>query len=41
MAELAAQIRSRQSLVLKALPAPVTARERKRFALAIEIARSY
>jgi len=27
--------------VLKALPAPVTARERKRFALAIEIARSY
>ena len=41
MAELAAQIRSRQSLVLKALPAPVTAGERKRFALAIEIARSY
>lgn len=27
--------------MLKALPAPVTARERKRFALAIEIARSY
>ncbi|HQG22268.1 MAG TPA: HD domain-containing protein [Bacteroidales bacterium] len=41
MAELAAQIRSRQSLVLKALPAPVSAGERKRFALAIEIARSY
>jgi len=41
MAELAAQIRSRQSLVLKALPAPVSAGEKKRFALAIEIARSY
>ena len=41
MAELAAQIRSRQSLVLKALPAPVSAGDRKRLALAIEIARSY
>jgi len=41
MAELAAQIRSRQSLVLKALPAPVTAGERKSLTLAVEIARSY
>ena len=41
MAELAAQIRSRQSLVLKALPAPVTAEDRKALSLATEIARSY
>lgn len=41
MAELAAQIRSRQSLVLKALPGPVSEAEKKMFGQAVEIARSY
>ena len=41
MAELAAQIRSRQSLVLKALPAPATAGDRKALTIATDIARSY
>ncbi len=41
MAELAAQIRSRQSLVLKALPPPVSKEERKILSTAIDIAREY
>jgi GTP pyrophosphokinase len=41
MAELAAQIRSRQSLVLKALPAPVSDTDRKALSLATDIARTY
>ena len=41
MAELAAQIRNRQSLVLKALPAPVTAADRRALSLATDIARDY
>jgi GTP pyrophosphokinase len=41
MAELAAQIRSRQSLVLKALPGPVTEPERRMLNRATEIARGY
>jgi GTP pyrophosphokinase len=39
MAELAAQIRSRQSLVLKALPSPVSESDRKMLSLATEIAK--
>ncbi|MFZ2285408.1 MAG: HD domain-containing protein [Bacteroidales bacterium] len=39
MADLAAQIRSRQSLVLKGLPGPVTEADRKAFSLATDIAR--
>jgi len=38
MADLAAQIRSRQSLVLKALPGPVTEADKKSLNLATEIA---
>jgi len=41
MAELAAQIRSRQSLVLKALPSPVSEADRKMLTLATDIAKSY
>ncbi len=41
MAELAAQIRSRQNLVLKALPGPVSEADRKMLVQAVEIARSY
>lgn len=41
MAELAAQIRNRQSLVLKALPAPVTAADRMILSLATDIAKAY
>lgn len=41
MAELAAQIRSRQSLVLKALPPPVSKEERKILSTAIDLAREY
>ena len=41
MAELAAQIRNRQSLVLKALPAPVTEADRRALNIATDIARSY
>jgi len=41
MAELGTQIRSRQSLVLKALPGPVTETDKKMLGLAIEIARDY
>ncbi|MDM8001606.1 MAG: HD domain-containing protein [Bacteroidota bacterium] len=40
MAELAAQIRSRQSLVLKALPGPVTEAEKRLLARATEIAKA-
>ena len=41
MAELAAQIRSRQSLVLKALPPPVSNDDRKTLSTAVNIAREY
>jgi len=41
MAELAAQIRSRLSLVLKALPPPVSEADRKTLSLATDIAKSY
>ena len=41
MAELAAQIRSRQNLVLKALPAPVPDADSRALSLATEIARTY
>lgn len=40
MADLAVQIRSRQSLVLKALPGPVTEADKKLFSLATDIARA-
>lgn len=40
MADLAVQIRSRQSLVLKALPGPVTEADKKTFSLATDIARA-
>jgi GTP pyrophosphokinase len=41
MAELAAQIRNRQSLVLKALPAPVTEADRRALNIATDIAKAY
>jgi GTP pyrophosphokinase len=41
MAELGAQIRSRQSLVLKALPGPVNEADRKMLSIATEIARAH
>ncbi len=41
MADLAVQIRSRQSLVLKALPGPVTEADKKSLNLATDIARAY
>ncbi|NLE34041.1 MAG: bifunctional (p)ppGpp synthetase/guanosine-3',5'-bis(diphosphate) 3'-pyrophosphohydrolase [Bacteroidales bacterium] len=41
MAELAAQIRSRQNLVLKALPPPVSREDRKMLSTAVDIARAY
>lgn len=41
MAELGAQIRSRQSLVLKAMPGPVTEADKKMLQLATEIAGNY
>ncbi|MRR19263.1 bifunctional (p)ppGpp synthetase/guanosine-3',5'-bis(diphosphate) 3'-pyrophosphohydrolase [bacterium] len=40
MADIAAQIRSRQSLVLKALPGPVTEADKKSLNLATDIARA-
>ncbi|MFN2313893.1 MAG: HD domain-containing protein, partial [Bacteroidales bacterium] len=40
MADLAVQIRSRQSRVLKALPGPVTEADKKVFSLATDIARA-
>lgn len=41
MAELTVQIRNRQSLVLKALPAPVSEADRKALIIATEIAKAY
>ena len=41
MAELAAQIRNRLSLVLKALPPPVSESDRRLLTLATDIARAY
>lgn len=41
MAELGAQLRSRQSLVLKALTGPVTAAEREMLSMATDIARAH
>ena len=41
MADLGAQIRSRQSLVLKALPGPVNEADRKMLGIATEIARAH